>query len=83
MLIEDRLIDGRKSENASSNGEEVGVARLVFKNNEIDDRILVFTSSCDGYANVFCTEAFKTEIEKNGLTDVVFNTSLAINPLEI
>lgn len=80
--IDDKYIDLDKSEKAYFEGMDAGIDNLEFKNEDIDDSILMFTTSYDGYSNIFCTEAFKSLIEKSGLTGVTFNTKLSIDLLK-
>ncbi len=81
-MTDNSTIDYDKSQKAIFQGEQVGIKRLVFKNDLIDDDLLLFTTSYDRGANIFCGDKFKNLVEELELTGITFDTMLAIDPLE-
>jgi hypothetical protein len=80
--VDDSAIDYDKSQKLILNDVEVGVKKLVFYAGSISEDILLFKTSYDNGANIFCSEKFKKLVEVLGLTGITFDTKLAIDPME-
>lgn len=81
-MLDDSIIDQDKSKKAIFEGAEVGISNLTFKNNLINDDILIFTLPYVGGTTIFCGDKFKNLIEELKITGITFDTKLTIDPLE-
>jgi len=81
-MLDDKTINYDKSQKAVFEGKEVGVKRLTFNTELIDDDILIFKTSYNHGGHLYCSDKFKNLIEELKLTGITFDTMLAIDPLE-
>lgn len=56
--------------------EYIDAQSLVFKEEKLADQ-LIFLTEFNGYKNIYCTEKFKSLVEKAGLKGLIFSTDLA------
>src|SRR5690606_38201158 len=52
--------------------EYIGVQSLVFKEEALSD-LLIFQTEFNGYKNIYCTEKFKSLVEKSQLKGLLFS----------
>lgn len=76
--VDDSCIDRDNSEQFIDNGIYMGLNKLNFHKNKISDNELLFRTSYDQFAEVYCTEAFKNKIEALDLKGLYFETELAL-----
>lgn len=56
--------------------EYIGMQALVFKEEKLE-HLLIFQTEFNGFKNIYCTEKFKSLVEKAGLKGLLFSTDLA------
>jgi len=54
----------------------IEVERMLFINKAVDD-LLIFKTEYNGFKNVYCSEKFKSLVDRSGLQGLVFNEDLA------
>ncbi len=70
------VVDVENSAQILDQGVFMGIKKLSFKEGLLTDTLL-FKIKYDNLHNIYCTDAFKTLIEKSGLTGLIFTEDLA------
>ena len=76
-VIDDAVVDTDNSKKIIENDIYMGLSKLNFHNNKINDTSLIFRTHYDDCIDVYCTEQLKQQVSEADLKGLTFETDLA------